>query len=125
MARLTYSAGNAGKTGLNFLLKMICSRTSCVYDIVEVIIDHWIKIKPFLSGHMCRACHFKPNHDHNLLWKAWMSSCYEQEEETSATFLTEQGRSTKRFVEKRDMITAKSISAKPTNNMQNTIMQIW
>lgn len=31
----------------NFHHEMICNRTSCVHDIVEFMVDHWIRIKPF------------------------------------------------------------------------------
>lgn len=44
-----------GKLMSNFHLEMICNRTSCMYDIVKFMVDHWIRIKLlffFLSRHM-------------------------------------------------------------------------
>lgn len=36
-----------GKLMSNFHREMICNRTSCVHDIVEFMVDHWIRIKLF------------------------------------------------------------------------------
>lgn len=58
-----------GKLMSSFHHEMIYNRTSCVHDIVEFMVDHWIRIKLlfFFNPDACLASHSKTNHDHCLL----------------------------------------------------------
>lgn len=106
----------------NFHHEMICNRTSCVHDIVEFMVDHWIRIKLFFYPDTCLASHSKPNHDHCLLqWPEWAVGM-KKKEETSATFKTEWGRNMEKSAGKHKM--AKRSGAKPASNM-NIAIQIW
>ena len=50
MTRITLMVSLTSSAALlmsNFLYEMICNRTSCVHDIFEFMVDHWIRIKLF------------------------------------------------------------------------------
>lgn len=76
-----------GKLMSNFHLEMICNRTSCMYDIVKFMVDHWIRIKLLF---------FFPVQTHVLLLIRSQTkttlSCKGLHEESPATFKKKCGR---------------------------------